>query len=152
MRSDHTEAVNRTTALTDPSVSAKRLAWVGWIPLLVLPVATMTLRSRLQPWYLMWVLAFAIFFGCKWQTWWELRKIARGDFFRTVGYFFAWPGMDAETFLNSEGYALRPELKEWIWACFKTAGRALLWGVVRRIPEGNGLLVGWVGMLGISLM
>jgi len=101
----------------------------------------------------MWVLAFAIFFGCKWQTWWELRHIARGDFFRTVGYFFAWPGMDAETFFNSEGYAPSPELKEWIWACFKTVcGGALLWGAVRRVPEGNGLLAGWVGMLGIILM
>jgi hypothetical protein len=101
----------------------------------------------------MWILAVAIFFGCKWQTWWEQRRIADAGIFRTLGYLFAWPGMDAETFLDSAGDAPQPTIKEWIGASVKTAsGGALLWGVVRRAPEGSDLLAGWVGMLGIILI
>jgi hypothetical protein len=153
MRPGYTEAANRTSAVTEPVAPPKGPAWPAWIPLLALPAATMAFRSRFQSWSFMWVLAFAIFFGCKWQTWWEQRNITRGDFSRTAGYLFVWPGMDAETFLDAGKHALRPELKEWFWASFKTvSGGALLWVAVRRVPEGNGLLAGWVGMLGMILI
>jgi hypothetical protein len=152
-RMNQTQAEDRTTALSVPALPPRGRAWPGWIPLLVLPAATMAVRSHLAPWRFMWLLAVAIFFGCKWQTWWERRRIADVGICRTLGYLFVWPGMDAENFLDPERHARRPITREWIWASVKTAsGGTLLWGVVRRIPEGSGLLAGWVGMLGIILI
>jgi hypothetical protein len=153
LRMKQTDAEDRATFQSAPFLRPPALAWPGWIPLLVLPVATMALRSRLEPWIFMWLLAVAIFFGCKWQTWWEHRRIADTGIGGTLGYLFVWPGMDAENFLDSSRHVLRPTMKEWIWAIVKTAsGGALLWGVVRQAPEGSSLLAGWVGMLGIILI
>jgi Membrane bound O-acyl transferase family len=153
LRMSQTDAEDRATSQSEHFLPATGLNWPGWIPMLVLPVATMALRSLLAPWRFMWMLAVAIFFGCKWQTWWEHRRIADIGIGRSLGYLFAWPGMDAETFLDSAGDVPQPTIKEWIWASVKTAsGGALLWGVVRRVPEGSDLLAGWVGMLGIILI
>lgn len=127
--------------------------WLGWIPLLVLPVAALAVRALLAPWQFMWTLTVAIFFGCKWQSWWECRETRGAATGRSVGYLFAWPGMDAAAFLDPETIAPRPEWKEWIWACTKTAaGAGLLWGVAPRLPATRPLLAGWVGMLGIILI
>lgn len=132
--------------------ASSRPAWPGWIVVLVLPAAVFALRSRLASWSLMWALALAIFLGCKWQTWWEERRISRPPLGRTLAYLLAWPGMDAKTFLDLARAAVRPKPKEWIWAMGKTAcGCAVLWGAVRRAP-GNGLVAGWIGMMGIILI
>src|ERR1700677_4418098 len=48
-----------------------RLAWVGWLPLVTLLSAAMVFGFSLQPWVFMWALCFALFFGCKWLTWWQ---------------------------------------------------------------------------------
>ncbi|HSB75315.1 MAG TPA: membrane bound O-acyl transferase family-domain-containing protein [Terriglobales bacterium] len=100
----------------------------------------------------MWALAFSIFWGCKWQTWWkacqEMNAIAAS---RSLGYLFAWPGMNAEAFLNAERHPAPPRAREWLWASAKTAlGAALLWGVARHIPAD--LMAGWTGMLGLVLI
>jgi hypothetical protein len=50
--------------------------WIGWAPLAVLPLAAIALRAVLIPWVFMWLLAAAIFAGCKWQTLWEARSAA----------------------------------------------------------------------------
>jgi Membrane bound O-acyl transferase family len=127
--------------------------WPGWIPLIVLPVAALAFRPYLPPWCFMWTLAAAIFFGCKWQSWWEQRNIAAAPIGRSLGFLFAWPGMDAAGFLDPEKHVRRPEWNEWLWAIAKTAfGALLLWGVARRIPASRELLTGWVGMLGIILV
>jgi len=101
----------------------------------------------------MWILAAAIFFGYKWQSWWQVRTISGAALSRSVGFLFGWPGMDAATFLDPERHTYRPKAKEWSWAIAKTAsGVLLLWGVARRIPTGRELLTGWVAMLGIILV
>jgi hypothetical protein len=124
--------------------------WPGWIPLLVLPTGAMAFRPYLPPWCFMWTLAAAIFFGCKWQSWWQARTISGATLSRSVGFLFGWPGMEAAAFLDPEQHAQRPEAKEWFWAIAKTAfGALLLWRVARRIPASRELLTGWVGMLGI---
>lgn len=129
------------------------VAWPGWAPLLVLPAVAIALRPLLLPWVFMWVLAAAIFFGCKWQSWWQSRKIPGATIGRSVGYLLAWPGMDAAVFLDSSRRAPRPEVKEWIWAVAKTSfGMLLLWGVVPRVLPPNPLLAGWAGMVGIVLV
>ena len=127
--------------------------WPGWIPLLVLPVAAIAIQPLLAPWSFMWTLAAAIFFGCKWQTWWEQRNIPGATIGRSIGFLFAWPGMDAAGFLDPEKRAPRPEGKEWLWAIAKMSlGAALLWSVARQVPATRELLAGWIGMLGIILI
>jgi hypothetical protein len=132
------------------SSDSRGSGWPGWIPLLVLPAAAFAFRAYLAPWCFMWTLAAAIFFGCKWQTWWEHRNISGVTIGRSVGFLFGWPGMDAAAFLDPEKHAQSPEGKEWFWAIAKTVfGALLLWGIARRVPTRSELLAGWVGMLGI---
>jgi hypothetical protein len=130
------------------------MAWPGWVPLLALPAASMMARARLQPWAFMWLLAVSIFLGCKWQTWWSaLGRSTHVGIGLSLGYLFCWPGMDAEPFLGSKGSPQHPGFGEWIWASAKTAtGAVLLWCIDRRVPEGNYLLAGWVGMLGMIMI
>jgi Membrane bound O-acyl transferase family len=129
------------------------IALAGWVPLIVLPAAAIAVRPLLAPWCFMWTLAAAIFFGCKWQTWWDYRSFCAAPVGRSVGFLFGWAGMDATTFLDPKQHAQRPGAKEWWWAIAKTAfGIALLCGVVRRIPATSELLAGWAGMLGIILV
>jgi hypothetical protein len=136
-----------------PEPDPNEIAWSGWIPLIVLPGVAFAFRPYLAPWCFMWTLAAAIFFGCKWQSWWQIRTISSATLGRSVGFLFGWPGMDAAAFLDPEQRAQRPEAKEWSWAIAKTAlGALLLWGVAHRIPASRELLMGWVGMLGIILV
>src|ERR1044071_8811630 len=73
----------------------------AWMALIGLPISVLPLRDHFAPWQFMWLTAAAIFFGCKWLTAWRAQttnphlKLAP-----TLGYFFAWPGMDAEEFLT----------------------------------------------------
>jgi alginate O-acetyltransferase complex protein AlgI len=100
----------------------------------------------------MWTLAAAIFFGCKWQAWWERRNSFGTTIGRSLGFLFGWPGMDAAAFLDPKKQAQSPGGKEWLWATAKTSlGALLLWGIARRVPARSELLAGWVGMLGIIL-
>jgi hypothetical protein len=126
--------------------------WMGWLPLMVLPAAAIAVRNLLPAWAFMWLLAVAIFAGCKWETFWRARS--GGDSIpaaRALGYLIAWPGMDAQAFFEKTSTGARVRGTEWIWAATKTiCGAALLWGVARRIPSS--LLAGWVGMLGLILL
>lgn len=101
----------------------------------------------------MWTLSFAIFAGLKWMTWWKARaRVAHGAG-RSLAYLVAWPGMDAETFLDADEHAVKPTVREWLWAALKTAfGVALLWMIARRIPEEQSLLRGWFGLLGLIFL
>lgn len=128
-------------------------AWPGWVPLLILPASAIAFRPFLVPWCFMWILAAAIFFGCKWQSWWECRKTPGATIGRSIGYLLAWPGMDAPAFLDPSKRAARPEGKEWIWAIAKTAfGAVLVWGLLPRLPAARPLLAGWTGLFGIILI
>jgi Membrane bound O-acyl transferase family len=126
--------------------------WIGWLPFVVLPVATLAFRPVLIPWVLMWLLAIAIFAGCKWQTWWEARARHRSSWRRSAGYLLLWPGMDADEFLGPA--TTRPGVagREWLAAILKTlAGALLIWGAVRFVAPTHPLSAGWIGMLGMIL-
>ena len=98
----------------------------------------------------MWLLAFAIFVGLKWITWWKARTIAQ-DNWRSAAYLFAWPGMDAEAFLDSSQHVAQPRSREWFWAAIKTtAGILLIWLGVRRVSAP--LAQGWIGLCGLVLL
>jgi hypothetical protein len=128
-------------------------AWVGWLPLVALSAAACLLRARLAAWEFMWILSLAIFFGCKWETWFRASdERANADVGRNLAYLFLWPGMDAPKFLAVGRSVASPQPSEWATATAKTLlGIVLMSFVSRRPPPTNTLLDGWIGMLGIIL-
>jgi alginate O-acetyltransferase complex protein AlgI len=75
--------------------------WPGWIALIVCPPLALLARNHIAPWQFMWLMAGAIFLGCKWLTFWIARRqIVHVRVGRALAYFFLWPGMDAEKFLR----------------------------------------------------
>jgi len=127
--------------------------WIGWLPVSVLPLAAIAARKLLPPWGFMWILAFNIYFGLKWLTWWRARTPIAHAPWRSVAYLLAWPGMDAESFLDARQNVPPPSRLSWFWATFETGlGAILLWVVARSLPEREPLLRGWVGMFGLILL
>ena len=128
--------------------------WPGWVPIAVFPLLAAVLRSRLPAWGFMWALSFAIYFGCKWLTWWKARTAAiRSNTARVVGYLLAWPGMDPYSFLNLEARPSKPAATSWVMAIFKTAiGAVIFWGLARQFPPQEILIRGWIGMFGLIFL
>jgi hypothetical protein len=107
----------------------------------------------MPPWVFMWALSFVIFAALKWMTWWKVRPRVTHGAGRSLAYLVAWPGMDAETFLDADRHPIKPTARDWLWAASKTTiGIALLWIVARRIPEPQSLLRGWIGLLGLIFL
>jgi Membrane bound O-acyl transferase family len=132
----------------------RRESWIGWIPLLLLPLAAIALRSKLLPWVFMWLLAAAIFAGCKWETWWEAHGavLDATNWKRSASYLLLWPGMDPQEFLSVSVDKPRILAIEWLAGIAKTiAGVALIWVGARVIALGHPLLGGWAGMVGLVL-
>ncbi|MFZ0145350.1 MAG: MBOAT family protein [Candidatus Sulfotelmatobacter sp.] len=137
---------------TDETAAFRHQAW-GWFPIFVLPLAAVACRNLLPPWALMWTLSFAIYLSLKWLTWWRARSRIAHPAWRSAAYLLAWPGMDAEAFLDSRQCAPPPEASRWLWAMLETTlGAILLWLVARCVPQERSLLRGWVGMLGLILL
>jgi hypothetical protein len=100
----------------------------------------------------MWLLAAALYAGCKWLTW--RRSLApEAPVWRHAAYLLAWPGLDARAFLSASPPEGRPPAAEWASALAKLLqGAALFWGISRLVPASQDLLLGWVGMVGVILM
>jgi len=100
-------------------------------------------------WAFMWTMAFALYAGCKWLTLVRLKADPPSTRSRTLAYLFAWPGMDAQTFLRDANRVATPSRTEWIAAVVKTvAGALLVWRAARVVLPIGALLSGWVGMIG----
>jgi hypothetical protein len=102
----------------------------------------------------MWLLAAAIFFGCKWLTW---RQVSCSEipWRLQCAFLLAWPGMDAAGFLESRNgpRCAAPSGREWSFAIAKTLlGVALICGAARQVPEEYVLLRGWVGLVGLAFV
>jgi alginate O-acetyltransferase complex protein AlgI len=143
--------------ISHPRTSSPRFATLPWLPLAVLPAATLALAPWLPPWALMWALCFAIFIGCKWLTYATAVARARAGYPGlgwSLAYLFAWVGLDAKAFFSRRPVPRPPPpLREWLSASAKTiAGALLLWIVVRHIPESHPLARGWTGLLGLVLL
>jgi hypothetical protein len=101
----------------------------------------------------MWTLSFTIYLSLKWLTWWSARSRIAHSAWRSLAYVLAWPGMDADVFLDAKQRAPRPAFSTWLWAtCETILGAILLWVGARSVPQGQPLLRGWVGMLGLILL
>ena len=126
--------------------------WIGFLPLVILPVTTLVLADALAPWIFMWLLAFAIFAGCKWQTWWDARETHEANALRSLGYLLLWPGMDARMFLSSENAKPRLQAGAWIRALLKAVSGLILIGIaIPFVYPKHPLGAGWMGMLGTIL-
>ena len=105
----------------------------------------------LAGWQLMWLLAAAVFAGCKALTWVNAPTAGTPNW-KQAAYLFAWPGLDAPGFLGA-GRTTCCGSREAGMAVGKTAlGAVLLFGLARILPSENLYLVGWVGMIGIVLL
>ena len=141
-------AMNRETS---PSLPAR----TRWLGLIVLPLFALALKAVLPAWAFMWIMAFAIFFGCKWLT---LGIAASRNQpvcpFRATAYLFAWPGMDATRFLSSDLAPHFPRsmaLKNVVAAIVRILiGTLLLFAFARHAQDP--ILAGWIGMAGIILI
>lgn len=125
--------------------------WQAWAPLVTLPALVILGTPPDWPrWIFMWLLAGAIFAGCKWLTW-RLTPVPDAPWWRHAGYLCAWPGMDARRFLTeAPSQEERPGRREWALAWAKcAAGAVLLWGAARLALAGWELAAGWAGMVGI---
>lgn len=154
----------RNVALSQPTcVSTKPPAEPGAAPdlrgdlgpllLLLLLALTIVLAHPLPPWQFMWLLALSLYGGCKFLTWWPFFLTGRAPPGRSIGYLFAWVGMNAQAFLGTPSKPLRPTPSEWLKAGATTsAGAIVLWAVCRLIPAAHPLLVGWAGMIGLTLL
>lgn len=140
---------SETGRLQTASISSST-GWIGWVPLVVLPSTAVVLGLHLAPWQFMWLLAVAIFAGLKWATWWKALTAVSHKTWRSVAYLLAWPGMDAEAFLDSSRTAEKPASNEWLWASAKTIiGVVLIFLLARRFSQP--LSQGWIGLLGLVL-
>jgi Membrane bound O-acyl transferase family len=128
-------------------------SWVGWLPLLIVPAISILFRNRMSAWLFMWTLSFVIFLGLKWITWWRVRDCVPHNTWRSLAYVAAWPGMDAEGFLDTEKHPIKPTARDWLWAILKTAvGVSLLWIVARRVAGEHSLVRGWIGLFGLIFL
>jgi hypothetical protein len=128
--------------------------WRGWAQILVLPPAVLLFTPADWPrWLLMWLLAFALYVGCKWLTW-RRTPVAGLPWWQHAGYLFAWPGLDARAFLRPrQRREHRLAAREWAFAgCKLFLGAAVFWGVSRLVPDRQELVRGWVGMVGLIFL
>ncbi len=144
------------TSGAQPIESAERVQssqWLGWLPISILPLTAFACRNLMSAWAFMWTLSFAIFVSLKWLTWWKARARVAHPAWRSIAYLLAWPGMDAEAFLDESEKATSPPARTWFWATLETTlGAAMLWVVARSVPQGDPLLRGWFGMVGLILL
>jgi hypothetical protein len=126
---------------------------LGWLPICILPLTVVACGDLFLPWVFMWILSCAIYLSLKWLTWWRARSRIAHPAWRSVAYLLAWPGMDADAFLDARQLVPAPAFRAWPWAAFETIlGAILLWAVARCIPPAQPLVGGWVGMVGLILL
>lgn len=128
--------------------------WTGWVPLIAFPALVLALRAMLPPWAFMWLLAAAIFAGCKWLTWRQARVSGQvaGNWKRAAAYLLLWPGMEPQEFFAR---ASKPRIQpnEWLGGIAKTlAGIALIRAGARIVTLQHSILGGWLGMIGLVLV
>jgi hypothetical protein len=122
------------------------------MPLVIGPWAVLLFAPSAWPrWILMWVLAFAIYVGCKWLTW-RRTPITGVPAWRHAAYLLTWPGLDAAAFLTAVAEQPPPSA-EWLRALRNVVAGVIMFSVVARAIAPRSLyLAGWTGMIGIVLL
>jgi predicted DCC family thiol-disulfide oxidoreductase YuxK len=146
-------ARHRTCGVGNCRVTApaqgSRIPMTAWLPLALSTAGTVTLCRGLPAWGYMWAITLALFAGCKWLSFWSARGKSAGVW-RTLGFLFAWPGMDANTFLAEHASIQRPGAHEWALGASKVLfGITLIWGIAPWLFPANALAAGWAGITGL---
>jgi alginate O-acetyltransferase complex protein AlgI len=170
------QAYGRNTHCLVPQASGtkQRPLLDAWLPLLTLPAIAVLARPH-AAWIFMWLMAGAIFLGCKWLTF-RRATLGRHDYSlgRAFGYLFLWAGMDASGFLGlgragdprslSGESPETPDSQSRVRRVAKRNTRVafapllkILLGVsllflIARHAAAHPLLAGWIGMIGIILI
>jgi len=103
----------------------------------------------------MWLLAGAIFAGCKWLTWWQALAADRveANWKHNAAYLLLWPGMDTQEFFDTATEKRRIPAGEWLAGIAKTiTGITLIWAGARVVSFGHPIFGGWAGMVGLVLL
>jgi hypothetical protein len=99
----------------------------------------------------MWLLAVAIFFGCKFLTW-AAADSSRSTWRRQLAYLLGWPGMNADAFLDSGRRPEPPAVREWFRGVANMLfGALVFWNAQHWMPSSSLILLGWAGMVGAVL-
>jgi alginate O-acetyltransferase complex protein AlgI len=124
--------------------------------------------AAISPWACMWLLAMAVWLGCKWIAW---RHATQGNAPAHVGaavrFFLGWPGMDPKPFLRATKPTCRGRRPRRLVSAMNAPNAAEDGGLYKialaRIAFGacliaaacvaagqplNPLLIGWIGMIG----
>jgi len=131
-------------------------SWAIWTGLTAVVVFA---SSPLPAWGQMWLWAGWLFVGAKALVWGRAREAQRlASRWRRLGFWLAWPGMDAPAFLRSDpaGAARawrKPTAANWAFAAAKGAfGAALVWGGARGALTWSPWGAGWVGLVGLGFL
>ncbi len=137
--------------------SALRHERSDW-PVVILPLGVFVIWQGWFPgamrWEVMWAMAGALFAACKWISWRTAPKAGVSPV-RQAAYFFLWPGLDAEAFMDTSAkfHVEPPTEAEWQQAGRNlAAGVALIWIGPRLVYEHWPLAGGWLGMIAFILM
>lgn len=147
-------AAHRSCAI-NPAHSPAIAPRTRWIALAILPSVALCTQPFVPAWVFMWLMAVAIFFGCKWLTLGiATQRMGRICPFRAAAYLLAWPGMDAARFLSPD-LAPRPSrsaiMKSSAIAAVRILlGALLLFALARH--AANPILAGWLGMAAMILI
>jgi len=124
-----------------------------WLMLVALPVLVLLTRDLYPAWLFMWLLAWSLFFGCKWLTW--RRGVRVNDnvgCLMSLGYLFGWVGMDTKRFFRRMPVRFHPKWSDWVWPVANIlTGAVLIWMLARQMVEAWPIVAGWTGMVGIVL-
>jgi alginate O-acetyltransferase complex protein AlgI len=126
-----------------------------WFAMAILPPVALCTKPFVPAWVFMWLMAGAIFFGCKWLTLGNaVRRSGSTCPVRAAAYLLAWPGMSAARFLSPSlpPPTSRSEIvKTMALAVARILlGALLVFSVARHASEP--ILAGWIGMVGMVLI
>lgn len=124
------------------------------LPLLLLPFGAAMFRGLVPRWMFMWVMAFAIYAGCKWLAYRRSGAGCVGLPARIrLAYLLCWPGMSFDEFIQKPSSKNGSPVRRWAEPVGKTLlGAVLIWLIVPRLSTESASLPGWVGMTGLVLM
>lgn len=120
-----------------------------WLPFVVLPLAMFLLGKTWPAWILMWGLAFSIYAGLKWASWYDCSISPPPTWARQLGYLFLWPGMKAKAFLGPRSHDRNVSTEE-VWSAVgkMLIGLTLFVVVAPYLISRSQILAAWIGMIG----
>ena len=91
-------AANRACHRGSCQIQRPLSAW-DWLPVLLLPALVFLVQNQLDRWVFMWLMALALFAGCKWLTYRAaLKRGINLSVGQTLIYLVAWVGMEPAAF------------------------------------------------------